>query len=113
MTLYSINDVLEQQEQDPEIREMFEAFAQEKSRWERDDDLPDSMTARMFIAAVDWARANPKRWEAFYLRYYMELNVPEIAAILNHSEQHIRRLLEPVHYSTMKKRIIDGNKYQS
>ena len=110
MTLYRINDVLEQRDIDPEIREMFEAFAQEQSRWERDDDLPDSVTARMFIAAVDWARANPKRWEAYYLRYYMSLDVWEIAGIMHHSEQYIRRLLEPVHYSEMRKSIIDGKK---
>lgn len=110
MTLYRINDVLEQQDIDPEIREMFEAFEQEQSRWERDDDLPDSITARMFVAAVNWARVNPKRWEAYYLRYYMGLDVWEIAGLMHHSERYIRRLLEPVHYSTMKKRIIDGKK---
>lgn len=110
--MYLISDELDRADIDPEIREMFEAFAQAQCRWERDDDLPDSVTARMFVAAVNWARCNPKRWEAYYLRYYMDLNVQEIAAILNHSEQYIRRLLEPVHYSTMEKSIIDGKKYQ-
>ena len=66
MKLITIGDVLETVESDPEIREMFDAFSREEARWERDDDLPDTMTSRMFIAAVNWARQNPKRWEAFF-----------------------------------------------
>ena len=108
MKLITIGDVLETVEVDPEIREMFDAFSREEARWERDDDLPDTMTSRMFIAAVNWARQNPKRWEAFFLRYFCDLEITEIAVHMGHTERYVRKLLAPVHYSRMLNVITDN-----
>ena len=107
MKLITIGDVLETVEVDPEIREMFDAFSREEARWERDDDLPDTMTSRMFIAAVNWARQNPKRWEAFFLRYFCDLEIAEIAVHMGRTERYVRKLLAPVHYSRMLDVITD------
>ena len=89
---------------------MFEAFSREEARWERDDDLPDSVTSRMFIAAVTWAAANPKRWKAYYLRYYLDFEVEAIAAHLGHTERYVQKLLAPVHYSEMADAIVAGER---
>lgn len=108
--LCTIGDLLERRELDPEIREMFEAFSREEARWERDDDLPDSVTSRMFIAAVNWAMVNPKRWKAYYLHYYLDMEAEEIAAHLGHTVQYVRKLLRPVHYSEMADAIVAGER---
>lgn len=110
--LCTIGDLLERRELDPEIREMFEAFSREESRWERDDDLPDSVTSRMFIAAVSWAMMNPKRWKAYYLHYYLDMEAEEIAAHLGHTVQYVRKLLRPVHYSAMQNAIVNNEEGQ-
>ena len=111
--IITIGDVLETVEVDPEIREMFDTFSREESRWESDNDLPGTVTSRMFIATVNWARSNPKRWEAFFLHYYCDMSVAEIAAHSGHSEQYIYQLLEPVHYSEMDRCIKNGKKVKS
>lgn len=105
--IITVGGMLERVDIDPEIREMFDTFSREEARWERDDDLPDTMTSRMFVAAVNWARQNPKRWEAFFLRYFCDLEIAEIAVHMGHTERYIRKLLAPVHYSVMLRAITD------